>query len=123
MERDIKATLPLIDHIGRNVSAISGVRYTALRRLPSGILFGKFLGLTKGVGLQPKKHEVSTTAEIRSRAIRTPKCYLLRVYCIVEIKIKLAIFYKFKLKTNKTALHRKTIKDVALGLYYNPQIV
>ena len=47
MGRDIKATLPLIDHIGRNVSAIIGVRYSDLRVLPSGILFGKGLSLIK----------------------------------------------------------------------------
>jgi len=38
MEREKKTTLLLRDHIGLNINAIFGVRYTDLRGLPSGIL-------------------------------------------------------------------------------------
>ena len=41
-DREIKATPSLRYLIGLNVSAIFGVKYTDLRGLPSGILFGKF---------------------------------------------------------------------------------
>ena len=40
-EREIYATQPITDHIGPNVNAIFGVRYTDLRGLPFGILLRK----------------------------------------------------------------------------------
>ena len=45
VEREIYETRPLRDHIGLNVNAIFGVRYTDLRGLPSGILLRKVLSL------------------------------------------------------------------------------
>jgi len=41
VEREIDATGPLRDHIGLDIIAIFGVRYTDLRGLPSEILFGR----------------------------------------------------------------------------------
>ena len=37
----IMVTLPLRDDVDLNISAIFGVRYTDLKRLPYGILFGR----------------------------------------------------------------------------------
>ena len=44
--------------------------------------------------------------------------------CIAKSKYRkqLAIFYQFKLKTNKSALYRIQNNDVALGLGTYPQI-
>jgi len=44
--------------------------------------------------------------------------------CLAKSKYRkqLVIFYQFKLKTNKSALCRKQINDVALGLATYPQI-